>query len=466
MCPQAAQIWNSTNYRYTAINSGGTLHFYGTIVFYNSHPTVATTVSMRIKQYDSTMTGKATFEQQTIPLLDNNGVPQTSAGSYNNGSQRQVLFSVDLEGEEIVAGDIFRIEVLGANSNVRIIDEAGGSYGNIYYTYARWDASGDDISATSLLNGIRGEMNQWEFINGIFKTFNLVVLRNKSEEKRLKIEPYNDLFISNTSGETLEDRSIIHDWTDKVDMSDVTLKSLDLKKLVEFRYTNAEDSASKQYTDAPTVPRSYGNYDRDYGTTHNLLTGKEKITNEPFAATIIKPIFDPTVDNYGPCANMIIPSLCSANDDNTEYTDGENAPRILYDNGVVTLANNECNYRTFPEGTGGTRFEQEKDFLQFTHFKEFPFTSTTLDLNWGPCLLVGINGSSVNNLYSTYYAPYFYELYDPDTRIMEIKINLNAADISQFNFNELVFIKNKHYRVNKIQYNPTALSRVELILIG
>ncbi|QDP48034.1 MAG: hypothetical protein Tp1124DCM108671_20 [Prokaryotic dsDNA virus sp.] len=471
-CSEANQIYNSGTHRFTTIAAGGQLWFGGTVVFYNSHSSIGyANVKIRIKQYDSTMSGKAVYDEQTFYLHDNAGASQYSATAAGNGSLRGMTVFADVSGEDIAVGDIFRVEVQAPSTNIKILDEAAGLYiagDPNYHTYVQWETVGEDVDAVSLLNGLRGEMNQWEFVNGLIKSFNLVVLQSKTEANTLKIEPYNDLFISNTSGTTLEDRSIIHDWTDKVDMSEVTLKPLDLKKLVEFRYAKAEDSASKQYTAAPTVPRSYGDYDRDYGTTHSLLTGKEKITNEPFAATIIKPIFDPNINTviYGPCGPMIIPTLCSANDDNTEFSDGENAPRILYDNGVRTLGANDCNYRTFPEGTGGTRFLGEKDYLLFTHFKEFPFSSTTVDMNWGACPLINIPGSTVNNLYNVYYASYFHELYDPDTRILEIKINLNAADISQFNFNELVFIKNKHYRVNKIQYNPTALSRVELILIG
>jgi hypothetical protein len=49
---------------------------------------------------------------------------------------------------------------------------------------------------------------------------------------------------------------------------------------------------------------------------------------------------------------------------------------------------------------------------------------------------------------------------------MTLKVNLNASDINQFNFYDLVMIKNREYRVNKIDYKPNDLSTVEFILIG
>ena len=69
-------------------------------------------------------------------------------------------------------------------------------------------------------------------------------------------------------------------------------------------------------------------------------------------------------------------------------------------------------------------------------------------------------------MYQTYWSKYYEELYNPDTRYMTLKVNLNASDINQFNFYDLVMIKNREYRVNKIDYKPNDLSTVEFILIG
>ena len=69
----------------------------------------------------------------------------------------------------------------------------------------------------------------------------------------------------------------------------------------------------------------------------------------------------------------------------------------------------------------------------------------------------------VNNLYSVYWQPYFDELYNPDTRLMTLKVNLSPTDIANFKFTEKVFIKNSLFRVNKIEYKPNDLAKVEFI---
>ena len=70
------------------------------------------------------------------------------------------------------------------------------------------------------------------------------------------------------------------------------------------------------------------------------------------------------------------------------------------------------------------------------------------------------------NLFNLYYAPYYNELYDSNTRVMKLKVNLTPADINSFNFYDTVMIQNQVYRVNMIEYKPNDLSTVEFILIA
>ena len=48
---------------------------------------------------------------------------------------------------------------------------------------------------------------------------------------------------------------------------------------------------------------------------------------------------------------------------------------------------------------------------------------------------------------------------------MTLKVNLSPADIENFKFYDTVIIKSREYRVNKIEYKPNTLAKVEFILI-
>ena len=77
-----------------------------------------------------------------------------------------------------------------------------------------------------------------------------------------------------------------------------------------------------------------------------------------------------------------------------------------------------------------------------------------------------IGNTPVENLYNLYWFNYYDELYNPDTRIVNMKLYLTPADIANFEFYYKIRIKNREYRVNKIDYKPYELSTVEFILIG
>ena len=106
------------------------------------------------------------------------------------------------------------------------------------------------------------------------------------------------------------------------------------------------------------------------------------------------------------------------------------------------------------------------EYLQFSHLTNIPTITGSRDFHFGQCQLLPPVGNSVpDNLFNLYWLPYYSELYNPDTRIMTINVKLSPSDINTFKFNDTVFIKNRTFRVNKIDYKPNDLATVEFILI-
>ena len=312
----------------------------------------------------------------------------------------------------------------------------------------------DQMTNSVLLNTLRGDLGQWEYLKGIMNMFNLVMLQDKNNPNNIVIEPYKDIFISNTAGTTLAARSILHDWTDKIDITEIKLSPLELIKTTTFKYEEDEAYPNNYYKSITEV---------DYGSKvfsvpdFTLLTGEEEIIATPFSATVIKPIADYLGD-------FLIPVVYSSNDDATEFESYNNKPRILFkiSSSPFTLPATITYKIPSQNGVSG---EDATQYLRFSHTTTLPSTSTSTDLNFGEAQLIGIGTSPDDNLYNTYWSPYYDELYNPDTRYMTLKVNLNASDINQFNFYDKVMIKNREYRVNKIDYKPNDLSTVEFILI-
>ena len=366
-----------------------------------------------------------------FPTLGNStGIGYTLGNNLNI-----TLNSGDTLELQVAAGANSAIKMMGANINGSVLI--------------------DKMTNSVLLNTLRGDLGQWEYLKGIINMFNLVMLQDKNNPNNIVIEPYKDIFISNTAGTTLAARSIVHDWTDKIDVTEIKLSPLELVKTTIFKYEEDEAYPNNLYKN--TVEKDYGS--KIFSVLDfTLLIGEEEIKATPFAATVMKPIAD-----YLP--NFVVPVVYSSNEDNTEFESYNNKPRILFkiSSSPFDLPSTITYKIPSQNGVSG---EDASKYLRFSHTTAIPAASTDTDLNYGETQLInGVGVSPEDNLYNTYWSPYYDELYNPDTRYMTLKVNLNASDINQFNFYDKVMIKNREYRVNKIDYKPNDLSTVEFILI-
>jgi len=321
--------------------------------------------------------------------------------------------------------------------------------------------SADPITLLTL----RGELGQWDFLKGIMTMFNLVTMVDESDPNNILIEPYADVFIKNTnsltpttpSDNSLAARSIEHDWTDKVDVSEMELKPLtDLNKTTIFKFVEDDDDYIFQQFKKAQFGHLYGSVERDASTSTNnmptIFQGTKEIIAEPFAATVSKPLDDQFAD-------FIVPTVYAKTDDGTEGFD--NSPRIFYNNGIKSTG---ASY--YIPAQNGQSSENQPDFLQFSHLSDVPTIAASRDFVFkSEQLIIELGSPPVDNLFSIYWEPYFNELYHPDTRTMILKVNLSASDIASFKFYDTVFIKNRSFRVNKIEYKPNSLAKVEFILI-
>jgi hypothetical protein len=331
-----------------------------------------------------------------------------------------------------------------------------------------------NVTSNTILQTLRGELGQWEFLKGIMTMFNLISSPDKSNPKNIIIEPYKDIFLPSITGANnfFDNNSTQLDWTDKIDTTEIKLEVLaDLNKSTVFKFVEDDDDYAFNLYKTAVQGHLYGSQIFDASiTTGNLqsvLEGEEEIIAEPFAATVPKPLMSQFYD-------LIVPSVYSYNADDGTTEGFENSPRIMYNNGIKSSALGtftSCTY--YIPAQNGAFSENADAFLQFSHLTDIPTVVTnppvstdTVDFHFGLCQLIQpIGDATPNNLFNTYWLPYFNELYNPDTRTMTLKVNLTPGDLNTFNFYDTVFIKNRLFRVNKIDYKPNELATVEFILI-
>ena len=319
------------------------------------------------------------------------------------------------------------------------------------------------ITTNTLLQTLRGELGQWEFLKGIMTMFNLISSPDKSNPKNIIIEPYKDIFLPSITGTNnfFDDNSTQLDWTNKIDTTEIKLEVLaDLNKQTVFKFVEDDDDYAFNLYKTAVQGHLYGSQTFDASTTtgnlQSVLEGEEEIEATPFAATVPKPLMSQFSD-------FITPAIYSYNADDGTSEGFENSPRIMYNNGVQTLTS--CTY-LIPAQNGVAVEPTENKFLQFSHLTSIPTSQGVIDFHFGLCQLIQPIGTATpNNLFNTYWLPYFNELYNPDTRTMTLKVNLTPGDLNSFNFYDTVFIKNRLFRVNKIDYKPNELATVEFILI-
>tara|TARA_R110001583_G_scaffold3025_1_gene20375 strand:+ start:4119 stop:6833 length:2715 start_codon:yes stop_codon:yes gene_type:complete len=318
--------------------------------------------------------------------------------------------------------------------------------------------SSDQTTSDTLLGTLRGETGQWEFLKGIMTMFNLVSMKDPTTENRILIEPYSDVFIKNTAGTNLASRGIEHDWTTKVDVSQMELMPLtELNKTTIFKFAEDEDDHLFSVFKNANYGHLYGSKVMDASLSaagfRTILDGTKEITAEPFSATVSTPIM-PQFTSF------IVPAIYAKNEDGT--CEGfDNSPRIFYNNGEQSTGTTY-----FIPAQNGLSSENQPNFLQFSHLSTIPTSAATKDFVFQSQQLVPpIGAAPVDNLYSIYWQPYFNELYNADTRTLTMKVNLSPSDVADFDFSDNIFIKNRTFRVNKIEYKPNSLATVEFILL-
>ena len=313
------------------------------------------------------------------------------------------------------------------------------------------------ITTSTILQTLRGETGQWDFLKGLLTMFNLVTLPDEDNPSNIRIEPYGDIFIS--SGDTanpnfFDDTSTELDWTDKIDVSEMKLVPLtDLNKKSIFKFVEDDDDFAFMNYKRQVGGHLYGSKKYD-ASEFTILAGEDEIIAEPFAATVIKPLEDIWAD-------LITPAIYSYNSEDDTSEGFDNSPRIMYNNGIKTTL-----YDYYIPEQNGLASANLDTYLQFSHLTSVPTVTTARDFHFGECQLIEPVGQPTNNnLFNLYWLPYYSELYNPDTRIMTIKVNLSPSDINMFKFNDTIFIKNRTFRCNRIDYKPNDLATVEFILI-
>ena len=363
-----------------------------------------------------------------------NGVSTVTSGTTTLESEGELSLTTYVTAGDVILCDFYHTTQFGAlySTGANSATNYGRLNVNVGTLFATQftDVNIQEGDSVELNNVLPAKFKQSEFLKSIIKCFNLFIQQDKLIPNKLLIEPRKN-FYPNTA-------DYVRDWTDKLDDSRqikiVPMGELNTKRFI-FTYKKDEDYYNKQYFDE--YQEVYG--EKILDVENDFLKGE--IKNEV--------IFSPTplVDTIG--IDRIIPKIYDVDEQGTIKPKASNI-RLLYYGGVKTT-NNPYNHIA----TSGTTVLSTYGYAGHV---DNP-TSPVIDLSFGvPKEVMYLTESyTANNLYNVYWADYFNELIDKNSKIFIGYFKLDEIDINELNFQCSFYFENEYWRLNKIyDYNPSS----------
>ena len=300
------------------------------------------------------------------------------------------------------------------------------------------------------------KMKILDFLQGIFKMFNLTALPN--EEGVLEVKTLNKFY---SEGNTI-------DITNKVNTEEIGVNRMDLFKNIDFKfadpktfgiinnnevsdtdYGNLEYQATADGTDSSLVfdgkdykiklPFEKLYYERLFDETsvssrtefgHGWLADKDQneiLTKPILFYNIVQPVNDALENDSGGLTGLI--GFRGVNNI-TQYNRPSNT------NAKERYISNVWNTT---QGTKSINFN--------TEFDEFTFTEVNL------------------GLFRKYYQNYISSIFNKGTRVFDLEMKAYLAFLLKYNINDTLTIKGEEFLINNIRTNlNTGLTKLELVL--
>ena len=307
------------------------------------------------------------------------------------------------------------------------------------------------------------DLKSIDIITSLIKQFNMVVYPHPERDRTLVFAQFDDWI---KSGES-------KDWTDKWDTAErVAVKHTVDEEPAELLFSNADDNDRFSIEAKESAPYY------QYGTLrvlagNNISQGKSTIQNTfgptvlggPFISGSLKSDGTPTY-NIDLGASFGFPHLYKF--DNNQLKSYKWKPRLGYKvnntlpSGSQIVIGNGPNDVTIIDGFDrvGTLSNVNglpvRDGAPDLHFNNTYFNFV------GP----GLNLQSSTSNFDTYWKTYIDSLYWEDSRKITLDIRFNSEEYKDINLNDIIFVKDQQYRINKISgFNVTSddVATVELI---
>ena len=257
-----------------------------------------------------------------------------------------------------------------------------------------------------------------DFFGSLINQFNLIIVPTSA----------NDYYI-----DTLDNwysKGDTFDITHLINIDDITIKKPDIKKLIEFKYKEAGAILGKQYLDTNGI--GYGDlkakYDNYAGSDLKIESQFENLLFESLQNLTVVPSVTSNLH------------LGSSIDLKLEPYSGK--PYMFYKNGLVTLTDPIYIDGISLSSVFLTATEDNADFNQITN-----------SLNFGAEVSTYFLTIVENSLYKNFWKTYVDDLYNPKTRVLNLKCKLPISILSRLSLNDKLIINKNKYKISNLKVN-------------
>jgi hypothetical protein len=385
--------------------------------------------------FDITADGKYNFT-----VFVNTLSVEANVGLFVNGAYRSSVVLPTIAAGNLVALQGFNC-VAGDRVSLRIKPNQNST--PLTYRFTSWEAtlfpstsigtasmsSSATITATVRVSELMPEIKVKDFLAGILKMYNMVIVPTTSSS--FLLQPLNDWYAAGSD----------KDYQDYLDITEFVVNRPPLYKEIEFKYQPTEQILGYQYQQTNDV--GFG----DLNTTFTF-DGEELLIEVPFECPLFERLTDLHTDAL---TNVIVyKSITSETNEAGIFNPYLGAPILFYAQYRISISSNPVGYVNV-DGT-----HRRVDDVWYAN------TSNRSD-NVGAAYSICFGGDidpfyfqSVNqSLYYTQWADYITDLYSAQRRVYNVEAVLPIGKIIALNLQNAIVWNNTKYIINNVSLNMT-----------
>lgn len=305
------------------------------------------------------------------------------------------------------------------------------------------------------------EYKQIDFIKDVFTKFKLVMVPDRQNPNNFIIDPWR-VYVG---------RGEVYDWSSKLDLDkDVQIEPMFFNQKQRLEFEDKEDKDWLNNVNTETFKETFGTLFVDTG---NDLLKDTKSIKTSLASTPVTQIQGANQDTGGAINdgfdNAIIPHIYTLEPGLGPYLQKKpikSKTRLLFYNGLKntgqTVGTTNTWYYNYNDINLG--FKDQFPMVSPYQYMPFPFESgytdgvIPVDLNWQ-----AENGyiqfstglfPGRQSVYDNYWSEYVDLIYNKYSRRVIANFVLSAADLFDLKFEDVIFVKDAYYYVEKIENVP------------